>query len=184
MRVRDALARHYVAHGLPSDGGASDPWFRVALGPVTLRLPNPPARRRAVFFHDVNHVVTGYDTTFSGGEMAIAGFEVGAGCGNFGIVWYINLSMMALGLIANPRAVFAAFVRGRRSTSIYREPQEPAALAEMSVADVRAQLRLDEATGRARFGDVARFAAWSPVAIIVLLAPLILLGSAVWTVTR
>jgi len=79
--IRDALAHHYVAHGLPLDGGASNPWFNMRIGPLTLRLPNPPARRRAVVMHDINHLVTGYNTTFSEGEMAIAAFEVGAGCG-------------------------------------------------------------------------------------------------------
>jgi len=34
--IRDALAHHYVAHGLPLDGGASNPWFNVRIGPLTL----------------------------------------------------------------------------------------------------------------------------------------------------
>jgi hypothetical protein len=128
----------------------------------------------------VNHVATGYDTTFSGGEMAIAGFEVGAGCGAFGIVWYINLSMMALGLVGNPRAVFAAFVRGGRSSSIYHGRQEPSALGEMSVEDVRAVLRLDEEPGAARPSEIARFAGWSIVAVVVFLAPWAMIAFGLW----
>src|SRR5206468_2426615 len=104
-----ALTEYYREHGLPSDGGESARWFRVRLGRLTIPVPNPPARRRAVFYHDVNHLVTGYDTTFSQGEMEIAGFEVGVGCGRFWIAWFINLFMMGLGLVIAPRAVLRAF---------------------------------------------------------------------------
>ena len=104
MMVGDALAAYWVAHELPPDGGAADPVFHVRIGPFTVPLPNPPGRRRAVVFHDVNHLVTGYNTTFSQGEMIIAGFEVGARCGPYSIVWYINLGMMALGILFRPRA--------------------------------------------------------------------------------
>jgi hypothetical protein len=182
--IRDALAHHYVAHGLPLDGGASNPWFNVRIGPLTLRLPNPPARRRAVVMHDINHLITGYNTTFSEGEMAIAAFEVGAGCGRLAIVWFINLSMLALGLVVTPRAAFAAFVRGRRSASIYASDRDTTALTAMSVEHVRTILRVDSVEARATFADRALFAAWGAAAVIVFLAPLVVLFSALWAVVR
>ena len=171
-RIADALTRHYIAHGLPADGGASDPWFRVHIGPVTLRLPNPPARRLAVFFHDVNHVVAGYDTTFSGGEMAIAAFEVGSGCGPFAIVWSINLSMFGLGLVVTPGAVFRAFVRGRHAASIYHRRENSAALSAMTVAKLREELRLDQPIPAASLMDRLSFLAWAAAAVVVMIAPL------------
>src|SRR5262245_48177473 len=136
VTVREALAAHYSAHGLPVDGGAADRWFHVRLGRISIRLPNPPARRRAVFFHDVNHVVTGYNTVFSDGEMAIAAFEIGAGCGRFAVAWFFNLPMFALGLVATPHAVFRAFVRGRHSSSIYHDPLPSSVLAPQTVGEV------------------------------------------------
>lgn len=171
MPVRDALARHYLTHGLPPDGGASDPWFRVRIGPVVLPLPNPPARRCAVVLHDINHIVTGYDTTFSEGEVAIAAFEVGAGCGRFGTVWFINLTMLAIGVLFHPHRVFAAYLRGRRSASIYRCAQGAAALSAMSVADVRALLRVDDAPLPVRFAERVQFAMWAVVGVLALLVP-------------
>lgn len=171
--VGDALVRHYATHGLPTDGGASDPWFRVRIGPFTLRLPNPPARRRAVFFHDVNHIVTGYNTTFSDGEMTIAAFEVGSGCGPFWIAWFINLTMFALGLLVRPRAVFQAFVRGRQTASIYHRQEDRSAIAAMSVAELRTLLRLDAMPPAARFVDRLSFGAWAVVAGLVILTPLL-----------
>ena len=173
--VGDALAAYYVAHELPADGGSTDPVFHVRIGPFSIPLPNPPGRRRAVVFHDVNHLVTGYNTTFSDGEVVIAGFEVGAGCGPYWIVWYINLSMMALGLVFRPRDVFAAFVRGRRSASIYRRGTDPAALSRMSIAEVRALLDVDRRPEPIAGVDHAAFVAWGAVAAVVLVGPLLAL---------
>ena len=172
--ISDALAGHYAAHGLPADGGESATTFRVHIGPLTIPLPNPPARRRAVFFHDVNHVLTGYNTVFSDGEMAIAGFEIGAGCGPFWIAWYINLSMMAIGLVVNPRETFRAFVRGRHTSSLYRRWESRETLAAMPVAELRESLGIDRPTPATSVGDIASFAAWTVVGVFVLLAPLAL----------
>ena len=182
--IRDALAHHYVAHGLPLDGGASNPWFNVRIGAFTLRLPNPPARRRAVVMHDINHLVTGYNTTFSEGEMAIAAFEVGAGCGRLAIVWFINLSVLALALVIHPRVAFAAFLRGRRSSSIYASDRDATALTAMSVEHVRTILGVDSTDARATFTDRALFAMWGAAAIIVFLAPLLILLLALWAVVH
>jgi hypothetical protein len=143
--IGDALVRHYTAHGLPADGGEHNPWFRVRIGPLTIPLPNPPARRKAVFLHDVNHVLTGYNTVFSDGEVVIAGFEVGAGCGRVWIAWFINVSMMLIGLGLRPRAVMRAFRRGRRTISIYSYPKERSTLRAMTVGELRQRLRIDGA---------------------------------------
>jgi len=182
--VSDALAAYYIAHDLPADGGAADPVFHVRIGPFSVPLPNPPGRRRAVVFHDVNHLVTGYNTTFSDGEVVIAGFEVGAGCGPYWIVWYINLGMMALGIVFRPRDVFASFVRGRRSASIYRHGSDPATLSRMSVAEVRALLELDRKPEPVVGADRAAFAAWGAVAAVVLVGPLVAVIASGWAVLR
>ena len=81
--LRDALAQHYVNHGLPADGGAHEPYWRLRAGPLAIPIPNPPARQRVLFYHDANHVLTGYNTVFTEGEMTIAAFELGNGCGPY-----------------------------------------------------------------------------------------------------
>lgn len=181
--IAEALAAYYRAHGLPPDGGASDPWFRAAIGPLSIRLPNPPARRRAVRLHDINHLATGYNTVFSEGEMAIAAFEVGAGCGGYFLVWLINLSMFALGLGIQPRAQWEAFIRGRHSTSVYHLDHEVAGLDELTIIDVRALLQLDSAPTTRRLMDAMSFLAWTVVAVTLWLTPL-LVTAALWRSMR
>jgi hypothetical protein len=144
MIIGEALREYYTAHGLPADGGASDPFFHVRLGPLTIPVPNPPARRRAVFFHDVNHLLTGYNTVFSEGEVEIAGFEIGAGCGPYWIAWAINAPMFAIGLVINPAPTWRAFQRGRRSRSIYESRESREALVTRTVAELRERLRIGE----------------------------------------
>lgn len=171
ISVREALARHYAAHGLPLDGGESERWFHVTIGPLTLRLPNPPARRRAVFFHDVNHVLTGYDTTFGRGEMAIAAFEIGTGCGPYAAAWLLNLGVLAFGLVARPRAVYDAFVRGRHTRSLYRLPADRSALGQTTVAELRSTLGIASGPVTPDWRDRAAFGMWSIVAAGILLLP-------------
>jgi hypothetical protein len=107
--------------------------------------------------------------------MAIAAFEVGAGCGRVAIAWFLNLSLFALGLIVRPRAVFTAFVRGRRSGSIYHIGRDAASLAAMSVDNVRALLRVDPGDGPPGIGDRAAFAFWGVVGWLEWLAVPILI---------
>ena len=42
------------------DGGYSKRWVRIELGKIALSFPNLPSRVRAVRFHDLHHVLTGY----------------------------------------------------------------------------------------------------------------------------
>ena len=148
MTVAAAVMHHYAAHGLPADGGEHDTWFRVHIGPFVIPLPNPPSRRNAVFLHDVNHVLTGYNTVSSDGEMSIAGVECGAGCGRVWIAWFINLSLMIVGLVIRSRAVLRAFRRGRRTISLYAYPVERTVLREMTVRELRHRLRIESGDTR------------------------------------
>ncbi len=180
MTVAEALAQHYVEHGLPPDGGESERWFRIRIGPLVLPLPNPPARRRAVFYHDVNHVLTGYNTVFSEGEMVIAGYELGSGCGPFLIAWMINLGAFALGLVFCPRPMFEAFLRGRRAASLYRY-EDTTLIREMTVTELSTILGIEHNTPRARLSDRLSFVIWSLAAVAFVVVP-VLVGFAALTV--
>ena len=187
ITIGEALTRHYATHGLPPDGGESAPWFRVHIGPLVIPLPNPPARQRAVFFHDVNHVLTGYNTAFSDGEMAIAAFEVGAGCGRYLVAWYINLCLMALGVLFKPRAVFAAFVRGRNCASTYERIENRSELRAKTVVELRRLIGVDAMVDPRPQRWRASFVAWTFAAWLTMLAtaalPVALLWSA-WAIAR
>jgi hypothetical protein len=168
-RIEEALTRLYAAYQLPPDGGARDAWFRVRLGPLSLPLPNPPARQRAVFIHDVNHILTGYNATFSDGEMFIAAFEVGTGCGRVWVAWFLNLALLAFGAVTRPRAVFLSFVRGRQARSLYVHAMDRPALRAMTVGAVRKMIQLDEQPRAPRPTDYVQYGLWVGMSWLVII---------------
>lgn len=162
--LREARARYFRDNGFGEDGGYGDAWVDFKLGPIPMPFPNTPGRVRAVRYHDLHHVLTGYATD-TRGELEISAWEVGAGCGRFVTAWAINLSGMAAGLVSAPRRSFRAFVRGRHSRSLYAEPFEP--LLDERVDDARARVAT---APRARASDVAAFALANVVGVAVGLA--------------
>ena len=180
--IRDALPRHYAENGLPPDGGAGRLYFFVRLGRLSIPLPNPPMRKRALLYHDLHHLAAGYDTRFAGGEMLIAGYEIGAGCGACVVAWVINLWVLAVGTLVMPRRLLSAFARGRRCDSLYRYTGRPEALTALTVDELRHQLGLDRPPEPPTPADRARFVAWCAVAWGLTLASAALVVIAVWFV--
>jgi hypothetical protein len=134
MSLRDARRLYFEANGFGDDGGYGDKWVDFKLGKVPFPIPNSTSRVRAVRFHDLHHVLTGYDTSTIG-EFEISAWEIAAGCKGFAAAWALNLSGMFAGALVAPRRAFRAFVRGRRSRTLYGEPFEP--LLEMTVREAR-----------------------------------------------
>lgn len=136
MTMRTARDLYFEVNGFGADGGYDDAWVDFKIGPVPLPFPNTAGRVAAVKFHDLHHVLTGYETNASG-EFEISAWEIGAGCKGFPTAWAINSGGMIAGLLSSPRRTFAAFVRGRRSRSLYAEAFEP--LLDETVGEMRAK---------------------------------------------
>ncbi|MCB9589990.1 MAG: hypothetical protein H6718_31540 [Polyangiaceae bacterium] len=153
-RRSDTLAvarqQYFEDNHFGPDGGYNDPWVDFKLGPIPFPFPNTAGRVRAVGYHDLHHVLTGYQTDLQG-EIEIAAWEIGAGCKGFLAAWQLNLSSMGFALFFSPRRSFRAFVRGRRSHSLYglELPQ----LLQRGVGEVADELGVDEPT-RARATDI------------------------------
>jgi hypothetical protein len=111
-------------------------------GPLSFRVPNPPARQRAVPLHDIHHVVTGFGTDVIGeGEQGI--WELRAGCP--GLVPIFLNSLAATGaFLLSPRRVIRAFLSAKGAETLYmsRISEESAKL--MTVAELRRHLHVPE----------------------------------------
>jgi hypothetical protein len=122
--VAVALAAHLERNGLPLDGGASDAFAVVRLGPIPYPIPNTAARRRAVKLHDLNHLVTGYDTDLRG-EAEISAWELASGgCQHYVAAWALDLTGLVLGLVVCPRRTLRAFRAGYQANNLYPYPAE------------------------------------------------------------
>ena len=79
--VRQARADYFRRAGFPPDGGDAQRWVVLRVRSVPFfAFPNTKTRRRSVKLHDIHHVLTGYDTSWTG-ESEIGAWEIGPGCG-------------------------------------------------------------------------------------------------------
>jgi hypothetical protein len=116
--LRAARTQYFRKNSLGDDGGYSKRWVKVQLGPVPMWFRNTAARRRAVWLHDLHHIVTGYNTSLVG-EAEIAAWELGSGCADYYAAWLLNMAAVIIGALIAPRCVWRAFKRGRHSTNLY-----------------------------------------------------------------
>jgi len=65
--------RYFRDNAFGDDGGYAKKWVSVQLGPLPLGFPNSAARVRAVKYHDLHHVVTGYATDLVGEPRSARG---------------------------------------------------------------------------------------------------------------
>lgn len=59
--LRVAIESHLAEEGFAPDGGVAERWAVTRVGPLPICIPNTAARRRAVPYHDANHVLSGYE---------------------------------------------------------------------------------------------------------------------------
>src|SRR5205085_10915333 len=118
LTLREARELYFEINDFKG-GGYDEAWVKMKAGPVPVWFPNTKGRVRAVKYHDLHHVLTEYPTTWRG-EAEIGAWEVATGCAGHYPAWLLNLEAFAIGLVINPRGVFRAFVRGRRSGNLYR----------------------------------------------------------------
>jgi hypothetical protein len=175
MNLGEARALYFAVNGFGQDGGDKDAWVEVRIGPLPLLFPNSEGRRRAVKFHDLHHILTGYPTTLRG-ETEIGAWEIATGIGRHYVGWLLDMLAFAGGLVINPRGVYHAFLRGRQSRNLFACEWDDRFLAH-TVGEARRSLRLDETPRPATPRDKAAFAVWALISSLVylLVMPLALL---------
>jgi hypothetical protein len=163
ITLRDALTEHRSTNGFAPDGGVQDRWAVFRLGPVAFCTPNLGVRRRAMFRHDLNHVVSGYGHDLRG-EAEVSAWELGSGCQRYLAAWVLAWSAIVAGIVLAPGRVFAAFVRGRRTTNLFGADLD--SVLDRPLGAVRGMLGLNRPY-RARPADLLLFV------LVVALGPLV-----------
>jgi hypothetical protein len=143
LTLEQARAEYFRFNGFGEDGGYGAKWVEFKLGPIPFPFPNTKQRVDAVRFHDLHHVMTGYQTDLPG-EFEISGWELGSGCADKSAAWVLNLGGFFAGMVIAPRRTLRAFVRGRHSRNLYRHRFDDALLSR-TVGDVRRELGLEGA---------------------------------------
>jgi hypothetical protein len=184
LTLREARQRYLDDNNL-GDGSYDDKYFYLKLGRFKIYLPNTKARVRAVKIHDLHHVLTEYQTTWTG-EAEIGAWEIASGCQHHYVAWWLNIYAFAIGVVIAPRAVYSAFVRGRHSRNLYAEEFQPAWL-EQEVGEVRERLGIEARAYPGEANDNLAFAVWATTCVlayfistIIFYSPVLLLLWFLW----
>jgi hypothetical protein len=145
LTLGEAVKQYFLDNKFGADGGYSARWVKIKLGPLPFFVPNTKERVRAVRFHDLHHVLTGYNTDLAG-EFEISAWELASWCGDMSVAWWLNLQGLIAGYLSYPRRTVAAFARGRRSRNLYGETYGPDLLGR-TVEEATKTLGIDTATG-------------------------------------
>jgi hypothetical protein len=172
VTAAEVLRSHYASNGLPADGGLSATrWTFLKLGPVAIHLGNLQWRRRALQCHDLHHLLTGYPCDRAG-ELQIATWEFAAGRFPNTLSTLFCLPLVGIGAVGLPNRTFAAYVRGRRSKTLYALPLTPDLLAS-SVQELRRRL-LPRVQPTATLGDFLGFLGLAGLSLALTATPILL----------
>jgi hypothetical protein len=140
--VREARDHYLAVNGFSMDGYSATTFTLPAFG-RTITVPNPPARRKVVAFHDLHHIVSGYGTDYAG-EGEVGAFELRAGCTGL-FLYAINLVAASFALLLAPRRVLRAWWRAGRARSLYLGDLTYEQALELRVDELRRRLGVPEA---------------------------------------
>jgi hypothetical protein len=144
MSVREARDLYLRENGFTT-AMYHESTFGVPIGPWTLRLWNPPSRRRVVAAHDCHHVLTGFGTDWIG-EMEVAAWECGAGLGRNPFAWLVCVQFALLGLLRCPRRTWRAWRHGRRARSLLLGDASVESLLDLRLGEARRARGVNESS--------------------------------------
>lgn len=136
LRIKEALQLYFSKYHF-ANGGYDLKWFKIKMSPVFIPLPNTKARIKAVKFHDIHHLLTGYPATLKG-EAEIGAWEIASGCGKYYVAWFLNFGSLLYGMFFFPRSVYNAFMRGSKcKTNLYHNVRYDDHLLNQTVGELR-----------------------------------------------
>jgi hypothetical protein len=135
-----AIQDFYDRHDFGEDGGVNEKYAWIKFGFISIPIPNAESRRNNVYFHDVNHIVTGQDTTWKG-ESAVSAWEIASGgWKNLYFPWLLTLWAMGLGVLFYPSSVLKSFRQGLTMNNALICGLSKNEIYQLSVTDLRAFL--------------------------------------------
>lgn len=118
MDIDKALKIFYQASGFEIETGKRPAFVEVFVGCLLIPLPNVETRRKYIRYHDLHHVINGYDAS-QVGEGEVSAWELGTGSMLHPILMFMNLIAISTALAVSPKRVFSAYLRGCKSKNLY-----------------------------------------------------------------
>ncbi len=172
LTLKEALQVYFSKYHF-ENGGYDLKWFKIKLGPVYIPLPNTKARVDAVKIHDIHHLITEYEANLKG-EAEISGWELASGCGKYYAAWILNSVSFLYGMFFFPRALFKAFMRGRKAkTNFYHNTMYNSDLLNRPLGDMRKITEPNREQAESNISDYLCFFFWC---LSVLSIPFLFIG--------
>ena len=166
--IHELIQDFYTINKFDNDGGTKKKIVWIKFGFISFPLPNFESRKENVHFHDINHIITGFDTTWKG-ESSISAWEVASGGwkNNF-IPWLLTLWAMGLGILFYSKTTVNSFNKGLTMCNSLCCGLHYAEINSLTETELRN--RLSELKLKNR-----NLLFWSIVSVIFFLAPFILI---------
>ena len=137
-KVRASRDRYLAANGLKIDSYTARK-FPVYFFRWPIWLPNPGF----LPWHDLHHVITGFQTGLIG-EAEISAYELRGGCGSV-MIFILCVGAIMIGMFVAPRRIWRSWRESRGATNLYHTTMAYETLLDMSVGDLREKLGLPRA---------------------------------------
>jgi uncharacterized membrane protein len=173
MTLGEHLDEFYRKYNIPANGGVDDKTFEIPFPYFTLTLPNFSWRKRALYVHDLEHILNEQDTSWSG-EMFIASWEISTGFWKNLPVIIFPIWTMGWGLWKHPTSVLRGFRAGNSQRGIANLEIEKDKLLNMDLDHLR--MLMHKCRGSAfPFLCNIRLICWVLISQLVFLFPLLIL---------
>ncbi len=115
-----ALSQFYRKNGFGADLGKRIlVTVKVYTGCMLVPLPNIETRRKYLKYHDFHHLITRYSVGRIG-EGKTSAWELGTGTFyHYPVLGIMNLIALSTGLFLEPKAMWKAFLSGKKSRNLY-----------------------------------------------------------------
>ena len=141
--MREARDRYLAENGFTT-AAYDSPTAEGALFGLKFSVPNPPAHQRAIRFHDLHHVATGYGTDHAG-EAELSAWQVRRGLRQAGhYVTAIVLANAALGVLVAPARTLKALRAARGVGTLFDVDADYERLLQLTVGELRALLSISK----------------------------------------
>jgi hypothetical protein len=165
--VKQAVEHFYIINGYGEEGGIYEKYAWIKFGFFSVPVPNIAGRRNHVYLHDINHIITGYDTTWKG-ESAVSAWEIAAGgWKDVYVIWIMALWAMGLGMLFYPRSVLQSFQRGLTMHNSLTCGLGKNDLYKLSVPELRQILSNKPRSHKSAF-------VWATISLLVFILPFLI----------
>ncbi len=168
MTVSEKLNEFYIHNNLDKNGGENNPFFYLKFRFFSLKLPNSDFRKKAVYIHDIQHILFDCDVTWKG-EGFIAGWEIATKIWKHFPLGIMSLWAMGFSFFNYPKEVLRGYKMGLKYKGIIDTPIAKEKILSMPVNEVNNLILKDVPSKFNWF----YYSFWVLVSTIIFLVPLL-----------